>query len=521
MTSTFRPYLLHFPLRRCAAAARSALFFFLGCVVGVLSLSHAGAAGELLAGVGKVDITDRTGLVNDPCFAKALVLKRDGVTLVLITIDAVAIGEIGRIGNDFLPKVRAQLLQELGVPAESVLINASHCHGLVRPDVEALTVQVVRDAFRELVPVKVGSASGAEDRISENRRLKMKDGSEIDMRRAYSMPRDEEIAAVGPIDPQIGIARIDRLDGRPLALIYNFACHPIMNPPSKGCSADFPGFASRLIEETLGEGAVAFFIQGCAGDLNPVRYKEVSRPPDAEPLGDLLGLSVLRAARQIRSVANAELKLRHETLSIPRGTDLERRIGAIEAEQTRLLKSIKQSNLNFKTFLPLFLEQRLWPDFPSHYAQSYLHDRALDHHTIAPMDADNRAGVEAYLANLQTMEQLMRLNANLALLQKHLAQNQAAGQPTLDAEVTGVRLGDFKLVTFPGELTVQVGLKIKQAVDAPNAYIAGYSNGYIYYTPTAAQRKNTGYAQEDCDSLVAPEWEEIFESKAIAILKSL
>ena len=46
----------------------------------------------MLAGVAKVDITDRTGPVNDPCFAKALVLKSSGTTAVLITLDAVAVG---------------------------------------------------------------------------------------------------------------------------------------------------------------------------------------------------------------------------------------------------------------------------------------------------------------------------------------------------------------------------------------------------------------------------------------------
>ena len=97
--------------------------------------------------------------------------------------------------------------------------------------------------------LRVGSGIGREDRISENRRLKMKDGSEVDMRRAYSMPRDEEVAGVGPIDPQIGLLRLDRLDGRPLAVVYLFACHPIMNPPSKGNSADFPGYASQVLEE--------------------------------------------------------------------------------------------------------------------------------------------------------------------------------------------------------------------------------------------------------------------------------
>src|SRR5204862_3010177 len=103
--------------------------------------------------------------------------------------------------------------------------------------------------------------------------------------------------------------RLDRDDGRPLAVLYHFACHPIMNPPSKGNSADFPGFASKVIEETLGDGALAFFVQGCAGDINPVRYKEVNRPADAEPLGNMLGLTVLRAVKKIKTQGDGERKI--------------------------------------------------------------------------------------------------------------------------------------------------------------------------------------------------------------------
>jgi len=329
------------------------------------------------------------------------------------------------------------------------------------------------------------------------------------------------MAGVGPIDPQIGLLRLDRGDGKPLAVLYNFACHPIMNPPSKGSSADYPGFASKVIEESLGDGAMAFFVQGCAGDINPVRYKEVSRPAEAEPLGTMLGASVLSAVRKIETKSDGELKVSNEVISIPRATDYEQRIAAIEAEQQKLLKALKPTSINFKTFLPLLIQQKLAPDFPSHYSQSYLHDQMLDRKALAQLDADNRALVNDYVQNIQVMEQLTRLSTNLALLKKHLAQTKAAGKATFDVEVCGLRVGDFKLVTFPGELTVQVGLNIKNAAQDPHAFVAGYSNGYIYYTPTAQQRNNTGYAQEDCDSLVAPEWQKLFETKALSILKGL
>ncbi len=478
-------------------------------------------AAELRAGTAKIDITDRTVPVNDACFAKALVLKSGETTAVLITVDAVAIGEIGRIGSGFLAVVRGQLEKEAGIAPESVIINASHCHGIIRADTAQLVVQAVKEAAKNLVPVKVGTGCGSETRISENRRLLMKDGSEVDMRRAYSMPRDEDVASVGPIDPQIGLLKLNRADGTPMAVVYNFACHPIMNPPSKGNSADYPGFASKVIEEALGGGAMAFFVQGCGGDINPIRYKEVTRPADAEPLGTMLGASVLSATRKIETRDAPALNVSRDLISLPRAADYEKRISTIEAEQKKQLAALKPTNINFKAFLPLLIQHRMDPEMPSHHSQSYLHDQALGRKGISQLDADNLALVENYLGNIQIMEKLTRLNTNLALLKRHLAETQAAGKNTLDVEVCGWRVGDFKLVTFPGELTVQIGLNIKKAAKDANAYVAGYTNGYIYYTPTMQQRNNTGYAQEDCDTLVAPEWQKIFETKAHQVLQDL
>jgi hypothetical protein len=499
---------------------RSFVFMLTVVLAGLLVRDCLGE--PLRAGVARVEITDRqAGRVNDPCYAKALVLQQGRITAVLITVDAVAIGEIGRIKSDFLTNIRRELAKDPGIPEAHVIVNASHCHGIVRADTDQLVVQVVREAWKGLTIVKVGTGTAHENRISENRRLLLKDGSQVDMRRAYSLPRDEDVAAVGPIDPQVGLVRLDREDGRPLAVVYNFACHPIMNPPSKGNSADFPGFASAVIEESLGHGALAFFVQGCGGDINPVRYKEVNRPADAEPLGNLLGLSVLRGVREIKTKGEATLAVQHLIVALPRAADFQQRIAAIESEQTRLLRSLKPTNINFKTFLPLLIQQRMNPEAPSHYAQSYLHDKQQSREDLQRLDAENKTQVEAYLANIQSMEQLTRLNTNHALLKKHSAAAETAVVRSFDVEVCALRIGDFKLVTFPGELTVEIGLSLKQATKDPHAFVAGYTNGYIYYTPTVAQRSNTGYAQEDCDCIVAPEWQRIFETTALDMLRRL
>lgn len=505
-------------VRAFACGTRMAMLI-LAAIAGAGSLpAH---AAQLVAGVAKVDITDyEAGPVNDPLYVKALVIRSDATTAVLIAVDAVAIGEIGYITNDYLPKVRERLEEELGIPASNVLVNASHCHGVVRADVADRTVQAVKAATQTMVPVRIGAGSGHEDRIMENRRLKLKTGREVDVRHAYALPPDEEVAEVGPVDPQIGILRLDREDGRTLAVVYNFACHPIQGVPSGGNTADITGFASKVIEENLGEGAMALFLQGCGGDINPVFYKDVDHPRSAEPLGHMLGLSTLRAARDIECRKDERFIVLNKTIPLPRG-DRTDRILALEAEQRRLLQSLKGTSLNLKTFVPLFVKYNVSGEFPSYSSHRYLHDEARGRDDLSRLDTENRRNMRQYIDNVHVMEELTRLQTNLALLRKHQASLEASGKRTVDVELLGLRIGDFVLVTFPGELTVRIGLNIKQRSPHEHTFVAGYTNGYIYYAPTAEQLLNVGGAQEDSDCILAPEWQELFEGTAADMLKKL
>lgn len=494
----------------CAAALGSGTF--------TVDATH--AAG-LRAGVAKVDITDReAGPVNDPLFVKALALQSDSTTLVIITVDAVAIGEIGRIGNDYLPRVRARLAKELKIAPTNVLVNASHCHGVVRADVEGATVEAVKTALQQMAPVKIGSGVGHEDRIMENRRLKLKSGREADVRHAYALPPDDEVAEVGPVDPQIGILRIDRHDGRPLAVVYNFACHPIQGVPGGANTADLVGFASKAIEDSLGDGAMALFLQGCAGDINPAGYKEVDHPRSAEPLGNRLGLSTLKACAKIKCGDDDQLTVINETIELPRG-DRSEQIIALETEQQRLLSSLKGTSLNLKTFLPLVVKYGVSGDFPSSYSHRYLHERMQGRDELAKLDAENRRNLRDFIDNIHIMEELTRVQTNLALLRKHQASLIDSGKRTVSVELLAVRLGDLVLVTFPGELTVRIGLNIKQHSPHPRTCVAGYTNGYIYYAPTADQLRNVGGAQEDSDCILAPQWQEQYEHHVAEMLKKL
>ena len=478
-------------------------------------------AAQLFAGVGKVDITDmNAGLVNDRLYVRALVLKTGTTMAAIVTLDVVAIGEIGRIDNGYLGRVRGRMEQELNIKPENVMINASHCHGIPRLDTDELTFKAVKEALQNMVPVDVGAGVGHEDRIMENRRLKLKNGREIDVRHAYSMPPDEEVAEVGPIDPQIGILRLDRKDGRTLAVVYNFACHPIQGAANRGNTADITGFSSKVIEDNLSDGTVALFVQGCGGDINPVFYKDVDHPRDAEPLGNMLALSTLQALRKIQSKDDSRLKVINEVIELPRA-DLAQRIVAMEAEQQSLLLSLHGTSLNLKTFLPLVVKYNLSREFPSYYSHRYLHDEALGRVDLKAHDSENRRNIRQYISNIYTMEQLTRTQTNLELLRKHQRDMLASGKRTIDVELVGMRIGDFVMLTFPGELTVRIGLNIKKKSPHAHTFVAGYTNGYIYYSPTAEQLVNVGGAQEDSDCLLAPEWQMIYEEKAAKMLRRL
>jgi hypothetical protein len=479
------------------------------------------AAAPLKAGVAKVSITDlNVPLINDTLYVKALVLDDGAKKVVIITVDAVAIGEIGHIKNDYLPNVRAALEKELKIKPENVLVNASHCHGVVCSDVDRKTIQAVRMASRNMVPVNIGSGIGYEDRIMENRRMKLKNGREADSRHAYSLPPDEEVVGVGPVDPEIGVLRLDRENGKTLAVLYNFGCHPIQGVPNKGNTADIAGFASNLIEESLGKGSIAMFVQGCAGDINPVMYKDIHSPRDAEPLGNMLGLSTIKAFNKITPVRNSQIRVVHETLDLPRA-DLAPKIDSMMSYHEKLIRSLRGTSLNFKSFYTLISKYNFSPRFPSNYSHRYLHDKITGDPGLEKLDEENRRNMETYMQNIYIMEQITRTQTNISLLKMHHAQNMAAGSDKITVEMTGLRIGDFFLVSFPGELSSQIGLNVKKASPHELTFVASISNGYIYYTPTEEQLRNSGFAQEDSDCIVAPGWQKIFEDKVMDILNKL
>lgn len=479
----------------------------------------------LQAGIAKRDITtEEPGtVILDRLFAKVLVQKSGARKFVLITMDAVAIGGICDIGDDFLPSLRQRIENELGIPATHVLVNASHTHPpgrILCDDAELIerTFAAVREAAANLTEVLMGSGTGHEARISMNRNLRLKNGRYWTVRHANPGPSDDEVAGVGPIDPEIGILRFDRLDGTPLAIVYNFACHLLFGDPQGSVTANFIGISSHLIEETLGHGAMAFFVQGAAGDVIDVGFKEFERPREIQTFGALLAQSTLEASRRIRP-RHASLNVVNRAVELPRRTDIPQRIKALRCEQRELLKTLRFTALNFKSFLPLYLKYELNPRFPLAASYAYLQAENIGDDTPAAMDEVNRGNIEKYFQNLTTMETLARIEDDIATFERHLAINEDSGETTVSAELIGVRIGDCILLSAPLEMLTEVSLDIKGSSPYPHTFIAAFSNGYLHYGPPASDYDKGGYEVTEC--FLAPEWEQIYKDVAAQILAKL
>jgi len=465
--------------------------------------------------------------VSDPLFVRALVLDDGCEKIVLITMDVTAIGArtisqniLCDSADDFLPKVRRRIEEEFNIPGGNVSVSASHTHGVPRMLCDdaaqvARTVEAVAQAMRAMVPVTFGIGAGREDTLTFNRTMMMKDGTDYTLRGCNPPPPDSEVAGLRPIDPEIGILRVDRLDGSPLAIVYNFASHLLLGPPAgkRGrISADHVGVTLNYLEENLGGGATAFFLQGAGGDIAEVSKCDTAHPRSAYDFGTRLGQSIMRSYRSIKTGA-AKIKTASKLVRFPLRRDIPEVIAALKKEQAALLAALRYTSLNFKGFLPLYLNQGLFPGYPSHWAYRYMQADSCGDIRFRYMDDKNRLAVAKYLDSLSRMERMARNEEKIATLERHREIISTIGGATVPAEIMGIRIGECVFIAAPMEILAEIGFNVKKASPFKHTYIASISNGYLHYAPPASYYPRGGYEVTEC--LLAPEWEKVFE-KAVA-----
>ncbi|KCZ99454.1 hypothetical protein HPO_05942 [Hyphomonas polymorpha PS728] len=219
------------------------------------------------AGASKVDITPSgdklpgifTGIL-DPIHVRAIVLENGAQRAALVTVDA------GAIPNEIWQRLTTKAEAELGIPANQVILTATHTHSVPfgwSVGYEEQLYQAVEEAAAALQPAKMASGTGV-SYINVNRNI-------IDPAtgRWWEGPNYQ-----GPSDKTVAVLSFQSLDGAPIAVYYNYAVHPVITGNLDLISGDIPGAASGYIEESLGEDAVAVFSYGAAGDQNPIFFQQ-------------------------------------------------------------------------------------------------------------------------------------------------------------------------------------------------------------------------------------------------------
>jgi hypothetical protein len=401
--------------------------------------------GRLRAGVCRVDITPplgvepgawrlRAGLadgVKEPLLAQALVLD-DGVRRI-----ALVATDLLWMPRHVAQATRRRVAALTGIPAEAVLLNASHNHSapvLLEPDSVRAAVRTGgldgyagalpdllagavygADAHRQ--PAAVGSGTGRAPGISVNR---------VDPRR--------------PIDDAVSVLRVDGEDG-PMAIVVGFACHgTCVGGQTLQWNADFP-HALRTAVERAHPGAECLFFQACAGDLAPLDYwfGNEAPVPHGFPARDRVGWALAAEVRRVLPTiwAASEIDLAVESRIVPLRR---RRLPWSEAELDRIERHLAGQHEEAYA--------GAWPDgihtatsaqrFPLHY---------------------QRGAVGMY-RDMQRRQHV-----------------------PIEAEIQALAIGDTAIVGTPFELFSGPGRALRERSPFASTLVLGYCNDYLGYLP--------------------------------------
>lgn len=357
-------------------------------------------------------------------------------------------------------RIREQAAHLAGTSPELVLLNASHAHSTppipgmpfsgdvgaidrFGATVERTIASVVQAAVVRRRPARIGTGTGS---------------SSLGVyRRAHGADGRDHLGEVpdAPIDPTVGVIRVDALDGSAIAILFSFGCHPVLHGPwAYRISSDYPGAARAAVERNIG--GVALFLQACGDDVNPRFGIGLEQDPveTKDRDGMVLGAEVLRVASEVRTAHR-------------RGPET----------------SIASFGVSY------------WPWEPVTSHQ-------------APVIAGADRVLDVPLSDLPTLDAAMAINAirhreletlevaEAAWVDRHIARSFADWSDVLVAAVEhhvrtvpvtvqALRIGDVAFAAVAMETFSCTGIDVKARSPFPNTVLLGYSNGYHSYLPRA------------------------------------
>src|SRR5205085_4950675 len=121
----------------------------------------------------------------------------------------------------------------------------------------------------------------------------------------------------GPVDRRIGLIKIEKQDGTPLALMVNYPIHgTVLGQENVEISGDVTGIVSEYVEQKTG--APVIFINGAAGNLAPI-YSVYPNPQSGHlnQFRVLLGDKIIEANKQL-SFTTDSVKLTAGSITVER-----------------------------------------------------------------------------------------------------------------------------------------------------------------------------------------------------------
>ncbi len=420
--------------------------------------------GMLKAGSARIDITPPLGTriagsfrpryaeqIDDPLFAKALVLENGTTRIALVTCDLIAIPE------HIAEAAKARIAERCGIPAAHVMINATHTHtapavaDLLGVDAETAycadvpfrIADAVECAVQRLQQARIGFASADEGRISFNRRWKMKDGT---VRMNPGVEHPDRVAPTGPIDPQVAMLFVEATDGTPISAVVNFSLHYVGTDNGAAISADYFGHFDRLMQRYLGASCIALLWNAASGQINNIDYSGERRwthrgHQQALKMANVLAGHLLTEMPLMVMQEEVALSGELATLRFRRKQITEADLQTAE----RILSAPEGSPFRYDT-------------------------GPFDWVVGQPIP---QSVVDVYARECQRLAKLpLEMSTPLQVL----------------------RLGAAAIIAIPGEVFVETGLRIKADSDAHPLFLVSLANGYIGYICTdRALRAEGGY----------------------------
>ena len=406
---------------------------------------------KILAGTARADITPPLGYlleghgvrnkpsekVHDPLNLKVLSLSKGKNRAVLVSCDLLC------FMGDFIDAARKEIREKTGLSARQVLICASHTH--TGPFMLKLLGDNPENFVPEYFSVLIGKIAGAvgeavraEEPVSVRYGRRDIDMGIVNRRRKNPGGSIGGPDPHGPVDYEVSVLSFERERGDPLALVFNYGCHPTTLAGNIfQVSADYPGAAQGEIENFY-PGTTALFTNGCFGDVRPNLLDEKGKNFRGGDFNDL--------RRMGRLLASGTIQARETAVGLP-----------VEKIESRLEEFPFPLDKNF-----LFKdEETLEKKFPSLVYQF--------RKTYEPLEGEIRWKDfwKEKLRRKETVPEFIKRDLHV------------------------IKIGEVAVVGIPGEAVAEIGLKIKKRLK--KAFTAGVSNGYLSYIPSAAVLKEGGY----------------------------